>query len=388
MSIEKKIKVLMFSNIFGGKNTFIHNELVNLKDKCEIKYIAIEEIENRSLKIEFDNFKIIPFSENRLQKKIKWWLWRQDIYLSFKNKDFAKKIRKEVNFFKPDVIHLQFGYEALKFLDNYYNPDIPYIIHFHGYDASAMFRKKAYVKKLKYFLSLNNVHQIYVSNFIKKRFIKYNLDVSRGNIIKCGIDLSKFKQKEIQNTKDRNDWVFTQVSSQVEKKGIPYAIKGFYNFINNHKNINCKFFITGFPTEENKTLVEKYKLTDQIIFTGLLSHKQVEELLCKTDVFIHCSITSEEGDEEGIPTAIMEAMAMRIPVLSTFHSGIPELIKNNVHGVLVEEKNADQISEALEKLTKMGSIQEDMHDYLVKNKYDLNSHIYEIESLYKNLSRI
>lgn len=377
----------MFSNIFGGKNTFIHNEIVNLKEEFDIKYLALEEIENLSLKQEFDNFKIIPLKENIFLKKIKWWLWKKDLYLSFRNTSFSRKLKKEVALFKPDVIHLQFGYEALKFLDNYYNPNIPYIIHFHGYDASAMFRKKAYVKKLKYYLALKNIHQIHVSSFIKSRFLNHSLDVSRAEIIRCGIDLSKFKQKVNKNKSRESKWIFTQVSSQVEKKGIPYAIEGYSDFLNKNRDIDSNFYITGFPTRENELLVKKLNLENKIIFTGLLSHQEVQKLLDKTDVFIHCSVTSSGGDEEGIPTAIMEALAMRIPVLSTFHSGIPELVENQVHGVLVEERNTIQISQALNQLISMEPIKIDMHQYLKDKKYDLNSHLYQISSLYIKLSQ-
>lgn len=387
MPTEKKLRVLMFSNIFGGKNTFIHNELVNLNDKFDIKYLALEEVVNESLKKEFNNFKIIPFKDNIFLKKVKWWLWKRDLYLSFKNVFFGQALKKEVDDFKPDVIHLHFGYEALKFLDNYYNPNIPYIIHFHGYGASQMFRKKSYVKKIKYYLGLDNVHHIHVSGFMKARFIKHNFDTTRSVIIRYGTDLSKFKQKTIENGKDHKNWVFTQVSSQVEKKGIYYAILGFNDFISKHKDLDCKFYITGSPTKENEALVTEMNLENKVIFTGLLSHIEVEKLLARTDVFIHCSVTSLGGDEEGIPNAIMEALAMRIPVLSTFHSGIPELVDNNVNGILVEERNYNQISDALAKMISMVPLKMDMHQYLKEHKYDLNSHLNEIGSLYYKVSK-
>ena len=134
-------------------------------------------------------------------------------------------------------------------------------------------------------------------------------------------------------------------------------------------------------------LVRNLGLEDHVIFTGLISHVEVEKLLAKTDVFVHCSITSNKGDEEGIPTAIMEAMAMRIPVISTFHSGIPELIKNKEHGILVEERNENEIANAFEDIIKKEFKTIDTHDYLINNKYDLNSHLEEIKRLYYKLNK-
>lgn len=383
----EKINILMFSNVFGGKLTFIHNELINLGSDFNVKYIALEEIENTRLKKRFHNYKIIPFVENVFITKIKWWLWQADLWLTFKNWSFARKLKKEVSDFKPDIIHLQFGYEALKFLDNCYDAKVSYIIHFHGYDTSSMFRKQAYVRKLRFYLSKENIYQIYVSNFIKSRFIKYNLDVARSSVIKCGIDLALFCQKEVLKWHDKTDWVFTQVSSQEEKKGIPYAIKGFSAFLRKNPRLHCKFYITGSPTSENIALVKNLGLGNHVIFTGLISQIEVQNLLAITDVFIHCSITSSKGDEEGIPTAIMESMAMRIPVISTYHTGIPELLKNNIHGILVQERNETEIQQALEKIIKMDFHEIDMHDYLIQNKYDLNSHIRDLEGLYYKLCK-
>ena len=59
------------------------------------------------------------------------------------------------------------------------------------------------------------------------------------------------------------------------------------------------------------------------------------------------SVTDDRGLMEGIPIALMEAMAMKIPVVSTFHSGIPELIEDNCSGWLCHEKNAEEIAEKI-----------------------------------------
>ncbi len=91
--------------------------------------------------------------------------------------------------------------------------------------------------------------------------------------------------------------------------------------------------------------IDKY-----VQFVGLVNEKGVKELFREADVFLHHSVTSEEGDKEGIPTVIMEAMATGLPVISTYHSGIPELITNDVNGLLVKEKDVESYSDTLLKL--------------------------------------
>ena len=374
----------MFSDIFGGKNTFIHNELIHLKDEFEILYLALEEIPNDRLKKSFSNFKIIPYKEGKIIKKLKWWLWKADFYLSFRNRLFAKTLKQVVDDFSPEVIHLQFGYEALKFLDNYYDVNQSYIIHFHGYGASALFRKKSYLKRLKYYLAKKNISQIHVSNFIKTRFENYALDTSRVSIIKCGVDLSIFTQKEFKTNDD--EFIFTQVSSQVEKKGVPYTIKGFALFQKEFPHYQAKLFITGEASLKNKQLITDLNLEHNVLFTGLLNHQEVQQLLKNTDIFIHPSITSSKGDEEGIPTAIMEAIACGLPVISTKHAGIPELVTDELNAILVHEKDALEIKSALYSMIRTPLKKVNTHQYLKVKCFDLDSHLQQISSLYNKLS--
>lgn len=374
----------MFSDIFGGRNTFIHNQLVNLKDQYEILYIALKEIPNESLQTKFNNYHIIPYTQNLLTRKLHWWLWKLDLKLSFKNSKFSKELTKIIDDFNPNVIHLHFGYEALKFLHNYNNSKTPIIIHFHGYGASAMFRKRSYLTQLKKHLSRKNIYQVYVSEFIKNRFIKHGLFNERSRVIRCGIDLDKFHYIPKVEKSETDPIVITQISSQVEKKGIPYTIKGFSQFITKTKS-NATLYISGTPLNSNRLLVDKLGLEGKVKFTGLLNHEEVANLLSRTDIFIHPSVTSQDGDEEGIPTAIMEAMASGLPIISTKHSGIPELITDGGNGILVNEQDEEQIANAIEEIIQWKIKRFDNKKFLIEKKFDLQSHLSEVIKLYQEI---
>ena len=62
------------------------------------------------------------------------------------------------------------------------------------------------------------------------------------------------------------------------------------------------------------------------------------------------SVTAQNGDQEGTPTAIVEAQMMGLPVLSTVHSGIPDMVEHGVNGYLVPERDVDALAEHLLKL--------------------------------------
>jgi colanic acid/amylovoran biosynthesis glycosyltransferase len=70
----------------------------------------------------------------------------------------------------------------------------------------------------------------------------------------------------------------------------------------------------------------------------------------KTHIYILASVTAQDGNQEGIPVSLMEAMATGLPVISTRHSGIPELVQDGISGFLVPERNVDSLVSKCEYL--------------------------------------
>ena len=122
-----------------------------------------------------------------------------------------------------------------------------------------------------------------------------------------------------------------------------------------------------------KSFVRKRNLSKSIIFKGNIDHKNIINELNNADVFVHHSITAKNGDKEGIPNAIAEAMSMEMPILSTYHSGIPELVKNGVNGYLCEEKDIETYSNLMHQISKWNFIKENR--IKIKSQFEINLHI-------------
>ncbi len=104
-----------------------------------------------------------------------------------------------------------------------------------------------------------------------------------------------------------------------------------------------------------RTLIEQYQLDDVIEMPGFMPSHQVKAMLEQADVFLLPSITGADGDMEGIPVALMEAMAVGIPVVSTVHSGIPELVESGKSGWLAPENDAQSLAERLAAFSQLDS---------------------------------
>lgn len=368
----------MYSNSFAGHTqTFIGQDVIHLSKKHHLLYLC--NTIHDSQKTSSDKIKVIPkYSMSFIQKL----LWKYDIRLDCHNRHFKKQLNAIINEHKPDVIHCQFGIEAIYLIDNLKDTSIPLVIQFRGFDASSMLRKNSYVKRLQEILDRKNYYSIFVSNSLKHNLQKYHINVTNSMILYSGIDLDKFTRK---NKKSNSTFIFLQVSSLVEKKGHEYTLRAFAEFLRLQQSKNFKLILTGDGERKDQLqeLCNDLNIADYVEFVGFVSPLEAKELMQNANVFVHHSITPENGDEEGIPNALMEAMAMELPVLSTYHAGIPELVQDGIHGYLVKEKDIHAYAQRMSDILSWDKMR--INRDVIEEKFEINKHIKKLEAFYKKM---
>ena len=100
-----------------------------------------------------------------------------------------------------------------------------------------------------------------------------------------------------------------------------------------------------------EALTDELRLRDVVVFLGWCEQRAVIEQMYGNDILVAPSVTDRIGDQEGIPVTLMEAMATGMPVISTRHSGIPELVRDGETGILVDEADVDGLTDAIETLS-------------------------------------
>ena len=98
---------------------------------------------------------------------------------------------------------------------------------------------------------------------------------------------------------------------------------------------------------ELQELTHKLKIGNRVVLPGFLAPEKLREIYYASHIFLHPSETGSDGNQEGIPNSMLEAMASGLPVFATDHGGIPEAIENGVSGVLVPERDHEALSHAL-----------------------------------------
>lgn len=213
-----------------------------------------------------------------------------------------------------------------------------------------------------------------ISELWRERLIELGCNENKIIVHRMGIDCRQFTFQPRSLQPDSPVQILT-IARLVEKKGVEYAIRAIAKLSEVKPHIEYNIVGDGPLKEKLQQLIKELNLGDTIKLLGWQQHNEVVALLNQAHILLAPSITSQNGDREGIPVAIMEAMAMGLPILSTKHSGIPELVENGVSGFLVPERDADALAEKLCYLIDRSEIWPNMgiagRKY-VETHYDIN----------------
>jgi colanic acid/amylovoran biosynthesis glycosyltransferase len=220
---------------------------------------------------------------------------------------------------------------------------------FHGADISR--RHILEEHKLDYVnLFRQSELMLPISNLWKNKLIEMGCPPEKIHVTRMGIEPEKFNFQPRQAF--QTPLRIVSVARLTEKKGLDVAVKASAIL----KQLGGQFQYTiignGDQDEMMRDFIAREGMEDCVSMPGFKPQEEIRRALSEADIFLLPSKTAADGDMEGIPVALMEAMAVGLPVVSTFHSGIPELIENNVSGWLVEEDDPEALAETLLKLSQ------------------------------------
>jgi colanic acid/amylovoran biosynthesis glycosyltransferase len=202
-----------------------------------------------------------------------------------------------------------------------------------------------------------------------------------------GIDPARFDPSYINIG---NELKLLTVARLVPKKGIRYALEAVNKLkkLESDKKITYNIIGQGENRPQLEQLVVELGLNDTVNFLGAKPRKEVIFHLKKSHLFLHPSVTALNGDQEGTPTVIIEAMASKTPVISTYHSGIPEIIDDGETGWLVPERDpatlANKLEVALSDAVDLKKIADESRKK-IETEFNVNKLTEELFELYSNL---
>ena len=240
-----------------------------------------------------------------------------------------------------DVIHAHWFIPQGIVQSCFNNP--PFIVTGHGGDVTGM--NKGIMRKLKARVLKRAAGVTAVSNHLAD--VLHEIDPDKKiEILPMGCDTSKFgPEHRVENYFQQGDKkVILFVGRLAEKKGVTYLIEAM-------KQVEDAILIIAGDGPLHEQLVEQAKpLGDQVRFIGSKTHQELATVYASADVFVVPSIQAKNGDVEGTPTVLFEAMASGVPVIASTSGGAVFLIRDQENGLLVEPQNVSQLATALQRL--------------------------------------
>jgi glycosyltransferase involved in cell wall biosynthesis len=284
------------------------------------------------------------------------------------------------------ILHVYFGHIAVHLLPLIRTWKNPSIVSFHGADVMVDMNKPAYREATLQMLEAVKLVLVR-SESLRRALVDLGCDPEKIEIQRTGIPLEEFPFRERVFPQD-GQWRFVQSGRLIEKKGLPVTIRAFAAFVGQYPNATLTIAGEGPLLDELQRLARELNIAERVSFTGFVSQEQLRDIYDRSHIFLHPSQTGHDGNQEGIPNSMLEAMATGLPVFATRHGGIPEAIESRVSGLLVPEHNHEALAQALlnaaEDPAFLSRIAHGGAD-VVRENFDLRRQAQRLEGIYLKL---
>lgn len=263
--------------------------------------------------------------------------------------DFSQKLRQ----LNPVLIHAQFGLSGALALPLARSLKIPLLVHYRGADATVTEESSRYasLNHWIYFQRKEALQRearlfITVSKFIKEKLIEQGFPKEKIIHHYHGVDLDRFRPDPDLPRQP----IVLFVGRLTEKKGCEYLIRAMAKVQSELPEVELVVIGEGPLQPALEALAAK--MLNRYQFLGLQPPDAVKSWMNRARLLAAPSVTGLEGDSEGLPNVVMEAQAMGLPVVSTFHAGIPEAVTDGETGFLTKERDVEALAEYSGRLLK------------------------------------
>lgn len=285
-----------------------------------------------------------------------------------------------------DIIHCHFGINGALGI---YLKDLgfggKYVTSFHGYDVNSLPK----VADDSYYSHLFEKGDYFTANteFTRRQAIELGCPPEKIGILPVGVDIGKFSYAP-RRLKPGEPLKILTIGRLVEKKGHEYAIRAFAKLIGKHTNIMYLIAGDGPLKEKLAALIRDLGLRKHVGFLNEVEIEEARNLYETSHIFLLPSVTALDEDREGQALVLQEAQATGMPVVSTYHNGIPEGVLDGRSGFLVPERDVDALAERMDHLIEHPDEWEKMGlegRRFVESKYEIKSLNRQLQGIYQKL---
>ncbi len=374
--------------LFMPTETFIYNYLISFRETLPICFSHIRVNDDR---FPYTNPVIEIYKWNKLSKYFQ--ITRHFFLKSFTDRYPRLKFDtsltlKKIKEYDVKVLHAHFGYSGPEVLPIKRKTNIPLVTTFYGQDISEMAEieswKKAYAQLFKegdLFL-VEGPH-------MRNRLLEIGCPYEKTRVQRIALHINNYPFR-YRMPKGRDESVKILFCGTFgEKKGLLFALDAVRRVHAHFKNLEFRIIGDGLLRLQVEQTINQYKMHGYTQLLGFQTHQAMIEEMNSADIFIHPSITAESGDSEGgAPTTILEAQACGLPIVSTTHADIPNVVVPGKSALLSPERDTDSLVKNLLTLLNEQECWAEMgligRKFIEKN-HDITKETKGLEQLYFKL---
>ncbi len=303
----------------------------------------------------------------------------------FQQTGFAPGLAQAARAQNASLIHAHFALDATEALPLARALGLPLLVTLHGYDI--MCSDEAHRRTRRGRLYLARRQQLWsqtamflcVSNAIRARALERGFPAHKLRVLPTGVDT----QALVPAPELTRQPLILFVGRLVEKKGCRLLLQAMIQVQQTLPGARLLFAGDGAERSELEAFATEHVRGTR--FLGAQTPEQVRALMRSARCVAAPSITAANGDSEGLPTVLCEAFALGLPVASTYHSGIPELIRHREHGLLSPERDVQALAQHLIELCTDDALAQRLRSAgraRVEQSFDLTRQTRLLEAIY------
>ncbi|BAO55732.1 glycosyltransferase [Nonlabens marinus] len=273
------------------------------------------------------------------------WFYKSYSIIANKPKHYHQAVilSRSLRQHKIDIALIQYGTHAAHLLPVFERCGIPFVVHFHGYDASI----RTIVKGNNSYQSVfkNAASVLVVSKKMEEMVMDMGCSADKLVLNHYGAQ-PLFNQIQCKFSKPQ----FIAIGRFVDKKAPYYTILAFSKIVDLFPEARLIIAGNGVLYNTCRNLVKHLELEDKVKLAGVITPEKFQEYLQESMAFVQHSVTALNGDMEGTPLAVIEASTAGLPVISTYHAGIPDVILHGKTGLLCEEHDVNEMAANMVKV--------------------------------------
>jgi colanic acid/amylovoran biosynthesis glycosyltransferase len=284
------------------------------------------------------------------------------------------------------LLHIFFGNAAVHLLPLIRRVRMPVVISFHGSDVTGAIATPAFGDARREMFGHARLI-LCRSAQLAGKVGELGCDPAKLRIMKTVLPEIAFVPRAIPAD---GAWHIVQASRLVPKKGIATTLRAFSGFQKSFPAACLTIAGEGPLEAELRELAASLGIAGAVSFTGFLAQKPLQQVFSSAHIFVHPSETVA-GDVEGIPNALLEAMASGLAAVATHHGGIPEVIADGATGLLCPERDPAAVGDALLRLAREPALYRSIAQAgseSVREQFSAERRIVDIENLYREAGEV